>query len=312
MKSALLALVFAFTVATSATAARKMLIVVGAPGESDFQPRFESQAGLWAEAARKAGIQSRVIGVDEESSTTSDRDALEAALAAEAASGDELWIVMLGHGSFDGRDAKFNLRGPDLTAADLGNWAKRFDRPLVVLAFFAASTPFLESVSGPNRIVVTATRNAGERNYSRLGEYAAPALDAPATDLDGDGTISVLELALHSSRAVRDFYEADQRIVSEHAMIDDNGDGKGTELAAFDGMRAESGEGALARQTTLARDGFEQSLSPELRKARSDVERRIEELRAKKDSLKEDNYYDQLEKLLLEQAALYAGAGPRS
>ncbi len=292
-------LLLAVALGSAHAAPRAMLIITGAPGEPRYEAIFEKEARQWSEAARAAGVSARILAPD--------AAGLEAALKAEPRAGDELWLVLIGHGTFDGRDAKFNLRGDDITAAELGKWLKPFERPLVVLGFFAASAPFLEELSGPNRVIATSTRSAGERNYSRLGEFAAEALAAPESDMDGDGTRSILEIILTAAKRTRAFYENDQRIVSEHALIDDNGDGVGTPADAFTGVRADPAEGTdgpLARRTPLTRDPFEESLDPETRKARAAIEANIEELRTRKAAMSEDSYYRLLERLLLEMAAL--------
>ena len=103
----------------------------------------------------------------------------------------------------------------------------------------SASGPFVNRLSGENRIVVTATKSGTEHNYARFGEYFARAIASPDSDLDHDDEVSVHEAFLRASAEVRQFYETEDRILTEHALIDDNGDGKGTPASMFRGMRAQ-------------------------------------------------------------------------
>src|SRR5688572_5725146 len=105
-------------------AAPGMLIVIGAPGEEEFGELFGEWAQLWQAAAEKGGIKPIQIG-----GTTNDFDLVRTNLAQEAKEGPELWVVLIGHGTFDGKEPKFNLRGPDLSASDLAEWLKPFRRP---------------------------------------------------------------------------------------------------------------------------------------------------------------------------------------
>ena len=148
-----------------------------------------------------------------------------------------LWIVLLGHGTFTRGVAKFNLRGPDVSAEELAEWLQPHTRPVVVVNCASASGPFVNRLSGKNRIVVTATKSGTEQNFARFGKYFAQAIAAPDSDLDHDDEVSVHEAFLRAAADVREFYEAESRIATEHALIDDNGDGRGTPSTMFRGTR---------------------------------------------------------------------------
>src|SRR6185369_6276082 len=110
-----------------------VLVVVGAAGEKDFGEQFAEWAGRWKQAAEKARADFAVIGLDDSGSTT-DRELLQARLAAWAAPSEEVaWLVFIGHGTFDGKTAKFSLRGPDVTPSELAGWLKAIDRPVAVI-----------------------------------------------------------------------------------------------------------------------------------------------------------------------------------
>ena len=136
--------------------------------------------------------------------------------------------MLIGHGTFDGKTTKFNLRGPDVTAADLARWLKPFSRPLVVVDTTSCSAPLINTLSGSNRVVVTATRSGYEENFTHFGHFLAEALSDPEADLDKDHQVSLLEAFLTAARQTAEFYKTEGRIATEHALLDDNGDGLGT------------------------------------------------------------------------------------
>ena len=187
---AILAGVASLTGSAFATSARDMVIVVGAEGEPPYKTIFRKEAASWSDAASAAGMNVRTID-----SASPSLAKLRDTLAGLPKAGGDLWLVLIGHGTFDGRNAKFNLPGDDLSATDLADWLKPFHRRLVVLNLFSASGAFLPVLSGNNRIVLTATRSGAERNYSRFGEKIAESLDNPDADLDADGRVSLAELS---------------------------------------------------------------------------------------------------------------------
>ncbi|MBI5690323.1 MAG: hypothetical protein HZC55_09490 [Verrucomicrobia bacterium] len=292
-----------------------VIVVQGAGGETEFAADFDQQIKAWMEVSAKAGAKHIAIGTGSGEGPLTDRDRLQQALAAEEKAGlAELWLVLVGHGTFDGREAKMNLRGPDVTAAELADWLKPFQRPLAVLHTTSSSAPFLAKLSAPGRVVVSATRSGYEHNYARFGKFLAEAIVDPKSDLDKDGQISLLESFLSASHRTTEFYKTESRLATEHALIDDNGDGLGTPADWFRGVvatkRARDGaalDGPRAHQMHLVRSAAEQLLSPEIRARRDRLELQVAELRARKAKMPEKQYFEDLEKLLLELAALYDG-----
>lgn len=304
MKTLLLFLLIAAAPILRAEEKRALLLVIGEPGNALYQDEFRRQAKVWQELAVKAKMETNTIGLGDEAAD-GDKPALGKAIAALPKTGGDLWLVFIGHGTFDGRSAKFNLRGPDIEAAEVAELLKPFQRRLILLNLFSASGPFVEPLAGKDRVVVSASRG-GERNYSRLGEKLADSLNSADADLDLDGSLSLLEAVLHASAATKAFYDDAQRVVAEHAVIDDNGDGKGTGTDKFKGLRAEgqSPDGALAREIHFLGNSAD-PLSPAAREERSKLEAEIEALRQRKKQLKEDDYYAELEKLMRRMAKLY-------
>ncbi len=289
----------------------ELIVVIGAPGREEFGKAFAAAAAAWEAAGKKGGASVTVIGRDE--SGTLDVKNLETAIAASGAEGSlPLWIVLLGHGTFDGRDAKFNLRGKDLQAADLACWLQDFKRPLAIINSSASSAPFIKKLTKPGRVVMTATKSGSEDSYARFGEHLAGSINSPAADLDRDGATSLLEAFLAASKEVEEFYEKEGRIKTEQALVDDNGDGFGTPAAWFRGVRAVKKakddaalDGLRAHQFHLVPSPADQALSPEVRRRRDALEAEIFALRARKKSMEEAAYFQALESLARQLARLY-------
>src|SRR6266404_254856 len=297
---------------TNASDRATLILVIGASGEAEFGSNFVQQATLWQKAGAQGNCHEITLGL-ESAGQTNDYEQLKQVLRAEPKDGPSaLWLVLIGHGSFDGKEARFNLRGPDVSAADLALWLQPFRRPLAVINTAACSAPFLNKLSGTNRVIITATRSGHEQNYTRFGQYFAEAITNIQADLDKDGQISLLEAFLMASRQAAEFYKMEGRLATEHALLDDNGDGLGTPADWFRGLRAvkkpkESAavDGLLAQQFHLIRSDTETNLTAEQRLRRDALERAVLLHREKKGQFTGDEYYRELERLLLDLARFY-------
>lgn len=295
-----------------------IIVAVGAGGEDEFGKAFAKWAELWEKASEKAGVKRETVGLAP-TNAAADLALLKQALANEPTNSPaELWLVLIGHGTFDGKEARFNLRGPDLSATELAEWLKPFHRPLVVVNCASSSSPFLNKLSASGRIIVTATRSGSEENYARFGKFMAEAITDPAADLDKDGQTSLLETFIMASRRVGEFYESEGRLATEHALLDDNGDGLGTSADFFRGVCAVkkpggggSVDGLRAHQLHLVRSEQERQMAPDLRAHRDELELSLARLREAKQTLSETDYYQRLERLMLELARLYEPAAGR-
>jgi hypothetical protein len=293
-----------------------VVTVVGAPGAAEYKSQFERWAGLWKTAALKARAESIVISAREESGVT-DHDRLHSVLVEKSkASLHPLWIVLIGHGTYDGREAKFNLQGPDVTDAELADWLKAVKRPVVVINCASASGPFINRLSGPNRVVVVATKSGFEMNFARFGEFITEAMTDPRADLDKDGQVSLLEAYVTASNRVEEYYRTHSQLATEHALLDDNGDGLGTPASWFKGVRATQRakdgatlDGIRAHQLHLIPSDREREMPVQIRQRRDELEASVAALRDQKEKLKDDDYYARLEKLLVELARLYRDVG---
>ena len=171
---------------------------------------------------------------------------------------------------------------------------------------------FINRLSGPNRVVITATKSGNEMNFARFGQYLAEAIADPRADLDKDGQVSLLEAYLTASGRVEEYYRTHSQLATEHALLDDNGDRLGTPANWFRGVRATQRakdgaalDGIRAHQLHLIPSDREMQMPLELRQRRNQLELSIAALRDQKSKLKEDEYYERLEKLMVELARLY-------
>jgi hypothetical protein len=212
---------------------------------------------------------------------------------------DLVVIVLLGHGSYDGESAKFNLVGPDLTAADWSGLLKGIAGRLVVVNTTEASFPFLERLSGPNRVVITATDSPAQKYATVFPEYFVKAMSEASSDLDKNGRTSVFEVFAAASAAVKQHYEQRGQLTTERAVFDDNGDGIGREA------EAPGPDGALARLVYLDREAPEVAGNPELAaliRRRRELEAQAEALKLKKDTMPAATWEAEFEKLMIELA----------
>ena len=288
---------------------RRVMIITGAGGEEEYTDLFAEWGGSFAKAFD--GNAAETVHITNKPEDTGARKTIESTLKKWVEKSDsEIWILLVGHGTFDGKAAKFNLVGNDASDADFKHWLKLHRGPLVFINTSSCSAPFIRSLSGLNRVIATATKSGYEQNFCRFGGYMAAALGQAGADLDKDGAVSVLEAFLIASRQAGEFYRENDRLVSENALLDDNGDGMGTPADWFRGVRTQkkakgksSADGKLSRLVFPVIPPAEKDIPAPLRKKRLAAEAKIETLRSLKKTLEAEIYYRDLEKLFLELAA---------
>lgn len=317
--------------ACGAEVSRTVIVVVGTAGTDDYAVGFENWANSWDAAATQPGTTVVRIGSDAEADSepadkagntpghknkTLDRDRLKAAIDKSIASqNNELWLVLIGHGTFNGRSAKFNLRGPDIAAKELAEWLKPATMPLAVVNCASSSAPFINALSAPDRTIISATKNGVEQNYCRFGGFISELIASPVADLDKDGQTSLLEAWLMASRQTLEFYASESRLATEHALLDDDGDGRGIREESFRGVRPirddknSAADGYRAHQFHLVRSDGERDMPPKLRNQRNKIEMDLFKLRDRRSEFKnEDAYFSLLEPLLVQLASIYEEA----
>ena len=220
---------------------------------------------------------------------------------------DLLFLLLLGHGNFDGSNYRYNLKGPDLTGAELSAILDRFPTQRIVLVCTTpASGALIPRLSGGNRIILTATKNGNEGNETVFARFFVQSFQNPEADTDKSRQVSLLEAYTFTHRKVKEWYAEKNRLATEHARLDDNGDGVGSALPDVG-----SAEGSLAGRVTLAApaEAAAPAESPTalaeleaLRKKKLDLEASLRELRTRKAILPSDQYRERLEALLVELA----------
>ncbi len=289
-----------------------VLVVVGAGGEESYTKTFTEAANLWRQHCDEANLKCSVIGST--TSESNDREQLLAALGKWAQRDDNRrrWLVLIGHGTANRSALNFNLNGPDISDVELKQALDGVPAPTVVACCFSTSGAWFKSLSAKNRIVLTATTSATEANFSRFAQHLASSVNDKTVDLDHDDEVSLLEAFLAATRRTQLFYDDANRLATEHALLDDNGDGKGTSADFYDGLRVVGKtsdnsviDGALAKRVVLKPNAQSQLLSDEQLQAREIIEADIEALRLAKAELDIDVYYERLESLLLRLHDIY-------
>jgi hypothetical protein len=246
-----------------------------------------SEDGTGASAATKDGVTAALSG-----------------LAQRVTANDTLLIVLIGHGTSDGTVTKFNLVGPDWDTKEWKQALARINGKVVFVDTTSSSFPFVQDLSGKNRIVITATDSSSQRYDTVFPQFFIEALDKlAASDSDKNGRLSVWEAFVYASQAVKQSFDQRGVLVTERSVLDDNGDGVGKEATA------NGPDGVLAKTTFLDAEPASMASNPAaaaLEKQRITLEAQIEQLKARKDQMKPADYDAELEKLAVELAKISA------
>jgi hypothetical protein len=301
MKTLAMLLLAALSAPAATGAVTYYLTIAGLGGEPDYAQRFK----MWAEdidgSLKKAGGDSSV--------TTLNAPRLEqirtrfADLAKQAKPADSLVVILIGHGTYDGHDYKFNIPGADLTATELAALLDRVpaQRQLVV-NMTSSSGGSIEQLRRPNRIVIAATKTGSEKNATNFARYFAEALREPAADTDKNESISALEAFRYAQTKTTEFFDTQKRLATEHSVIEDTGKGTGERT-----VTTENGQGKLAASFIVVRLGANAAAARDPNKRplldkKEQLEQAIEKLKFEKAAMPAQEYKRQLTQLLLELA----------
>ncbi len=272
-----------------------VLVVTGVPGDEEHAKKFQTWATTFIDAAKKKESvpESNITYLSERAATRAGVEKAFADLAAKAKPSDTVFVLLIGHGSFDGHTAAFNLPGPDLTAEDYAKLLAKFTTQKVVFVNTASSSgAFLRPLAAPGRVIVTATKTGGERNDTDFPEYFVRAFADPAADRDRNGHVSIAEAFEYAKTKVTQAFQQKGLLLTEHAALEDGGEGQ---LAATVFLGASGSASALQVDTS----------DPAMRalvEQRDELERQIAGLRLRKTSMSQADYDAQMEKLLTELA----------
>jgi hypothetical protein len=272
-----------------------VLVVVGVPGDDEHAQKFQGWATTFVGAAREKGavLDANITLLTDRQATREGVEKAIAGLAARATPTDGVVILLIGHGSFDGRQAAFNIPGPDLTSTD---WARLLGTLRAAHVAFvntsSASGAFLPTVASPGRVVVTATKTGGERNETEFPEHFVGAFADETADRDRNGHVSMAEAFEFARTKVAQAFQQKGLLLTEHATMDDSGGGQ---LAAT--VFLGTGRAETALQIDIS-DPALRALAAE----RDAIEQQVAAVKLKKASMDEAQYDAQMEQLLTDLA----------
>ncbi len=290
---------------------RYALIITGASGGPQYAEKYDEWRSSFVQLLQGplGYAEANVLVLAEEEfagavkATRENVRASVANLRKRATKDDVVLVVLVGHGSGnDVGDAKFNLVGPDLGAAEWGELLRSMPGRLVFINGASGSAPFLQELSARNRVVITANDSAAQTFETVFPQFLLEAYRNDGGDLDKNDRVSVFEAFAFISSRVREWFEQRSQLATEHAVLDDNGDGAGRLIDD------EGSDGLLARLTYLRADPpIEDTGNPErtaMLRRRAELNTQLEELRARKNTMAPDDYERGLETLLLELARI--------
>ncbi len=275
-----------FVLPLPAMALLNVTVIQGLDGEAEYGKQFSAQVKTVFSAVESVTDKNNIVVF---SGNDVSRDKLLAhfdQLGKTLKPVDQLLVIMVGHGSYDGFEYKFNIPGPDLTGADLVNMLKVQTTKLqVIINTSSSSGALLDLLKGDGRTVITATRNGEERLATRFGTYFTNALEDSAADINKNNAVSLQEAFTYAERMSKDYFENQGQLATEHPVM--SGD-KATQFV-------------LARTVTGATDTSDPELAQLLIK-REQLDISIEQLQLRKDELPADDYLNQLQQLMIDMS----------
>ena len=294
---------FLLLLAAPAHAGVYYVTVAGLGGEPSYEQEFTSLATDLDRLLKSSGNDAYVYTLTGNDATRAHLTDVLSKVAAEAKSDDDFVLVLIGHGTFDGTEYKFNLVGPDISAAELASLCDRIaaKRQLIVntTSSSGGSIPVLEK---RGRCVIAATKSGTEKNATVFARYWVEALHDPEADIDKNEAISALEAFQYATKKTAAFYDSQKRLATEHAVFEDTGQHDAVREPASD-----STEGRLLSSFTLIRIGAAQKAYSDpakraLLSQKEELERKIDTLKYQKMAMSQDDYKSQLTAALLELA----------
>lgn len=281
------ALLFA-AMSSPASAATYTVVVAGLGGEPAYEQKFREHATAVTSAAEKAaGSTANVVSLTGDAARAAAVRREFKTLAGRMKADDTAVVVLIGHGSYDGDDYRFNLPGPDLTDTEL---ARMFDalpaRDQLIINATSASGAVVERWQKPRRVVITATKSGGERTATRFAQYWARAVASDVADTNKDQIVTAAEAYRYATRAVEAAHKADASMATEHARL-----------------AGDAGRFTVARLGTAASTPENPEVAA-LLSQRGAIEQELNRVKEQKRALPENQYYDELEQVLVRLALL--------
>jgi len=294
----------ALTIALPAHAASYYVTVAGLGGEPDYEQRFTA-AATDLDKVFKSTAGAHVYTLTGKQATRQRLTETLSLIAREAKPEDDLILTLIGHGSFDGTEYKFNLVGPYISAPELASLCDHIaSKRQLIVDTSSASGGAVAALERPGRAVVVATKSGTEKNATVFAHYWVEALQDPTADTDKSDSISALEAFRYADRKTAAFYESQKRLATEHAEFEDTGKGEAVRSAG-----ADSREGALMSSFIVVRIGAAQAAmndpaKRELLAKKEELEQKIDALKFQKAAMDPDEYKQQLTEALLQLATI--------
>ena len=298
----LLALLFAS--ALCLPAATYYVTIAGLGGEPEYEQRFQGWARDIDRLLKASGPDAKITTLVGPQATKAQLESTLRQIAKDAGRDDALVLMMIGHGSYDGADYKINLPGPDISGVELATLLDRIPARQLVVNMTSASGGSFAALQKENRAIITATKSGFEKNATLFARYWVEALRDPAADTDKNEVVSALEAFKYAEQKTSKFFESQNRLATEHAMLEDTGKGEPTRNPS-----PQNGEGLLASRFPLLRLGATKDVAgqnPELVKRKQDLEEQIDSLKYQKAAIPVTEYRQKLAALLTELAKVQA------
>ena len=292
-----------FLAAVPARAGIYYVTVSGLGGEPDYEQRFTAMANDLDKLLKASGTEAHVFTLSGAQATRGQMTETLGQVAKQARPEDDFVLILIGHGSFDGVEYKFNLVGPDISGAELAALCDHIpSRRQLIVNTTSASGGSIGALEKPGRAVIAATKTGTEKNATVFARYWVEALHDPTADLDKNDAISALEAFEYADRKTAAFYDSQKRLATEHAVFEDTGKGQPVRAAA-----TETGEGHLLATFTVLRIGAAQLAANDPAKRdllakKEELEQKIDTLKYQKAAMEQEDYKKQLTEALLELA----------
>jgi hypothetical protein len=228
------------------------LTVAGLGGEPDYEERFTQQANDLDRVFKSGGATAHVFTLYGKDATRAHLTASLQTIASQAKPEDDFVLTLIGHGTDDGAQYKFNLVGPDISAVTLAQLCSRIaSKRQLIVNTTSSSGGSVAVLAKKGRAVIAATKSGTEKNATVFARYWVEALQDSRADVNKSDSISALEAFQYATAKTAAFYDSQKRLATEHAVFVDTGAGK----AAVRVASTDTGAGRMLSSLTLVRLG---------------------------------------------------------
>ena len=286
---------------TAAYADSYYLTVAGLGGEPDYEQRFTQQAADLDRIFKAAGATAHVVTLSGKDATRAHFTAALQSIASQAKPGDDFVLILIGHGSYDGVEYKFNLPGPDISARSLAQLCDRIpSKRQLIVNTTSSSGGSVATLARKGRAVIAATKSGTEKNATVFARYWVEALQDARADVDKNETVSALEAFQYATTKTAAFYDSQKRLATEHAVFADTGNGTALVRVAS----KTTGDGRLLASVALVRFGTERTAGANPAKRgllakKEQLEARIDTLKYQRAAMSPQEYRQQMTESLV-------------